>query len=73
MPRTVKQKAVCSLSLSSPVAGSLVHPTPLATFCRVPCGVVLLLVPTLYGDPDLVAVVTLQVTLMEKHLHNHPE
>ena len=73
MPRTVKPKAVCSLSLSSPTAASLVHPSPLATFCRVPRGVVLLLVPALHGDPDLTAAVNLQVTLMEKHLHNHPK
>ena len=73
MPRMVKQKAVCSLSLSSLVVASLIHPTPLATFCRVPYGVVLLLVPALYGDPDLAVVAILQVTLMEKHLHNHPE
>ena len=69
----MKQKAICSLFLSSPAAASLIHPTPAATFCRVPYGVVLLLVPTLDGDPDLAAVVILQVTLMEIRLHNYLE
>ena len=72
-PRTVKQKVVCSAFLSSSAVASSVHPTPLATLCRVPCGVVLLLVLALYGDPNLTTVVTLQVTLAEKHLHNHLE
>ena len=44
-----------------PATASLIHPTPVVTFCRVPCGVAPLLVPALYNDPDLTAVVTLQV------------
>ena len=66
----MKQNAICSLSLSSPTAASVVHPTPLATFYRVPYGVVLLLVLALYDDLDLAAAAILQVTLVEKRPHN---
>ena len=69
----VIQKAVCSLFLSDPVAASSVHPTTVATFCRVPCGVALLPVPTLYNDPDLSTVVTLQAVPLEIHLCSHPK
>ena len=69
----VIQKVVCSLLLSDPIAASSIHPTPMATFCRVPCGVALLPVPTLYDDPKLSIVVTLQAVPSEIHLCSHPK
>ena len=54
----------------SPVVSS-VRPTPVATYDRVPCGVVLLQVLALSCDPTDAAVVNLQVILLEKYLKIH--
>ena len=63
----VRLRAEYTLSLSTPTIVSLIHPTPVATFCMGPYGVARLLVSTQCDGPIYVVEVTLPVIPSETH------
>ena len=67
----MKLKVECTLFLSDPSVVSSVHPTPVATCGRVPCGVAQLQGLVQFCDPIDAAVANLQVNPLEKHRKTH--
>ena len=71
MPRKVKLRVECNLSLSDPSVVSSTRPTPVATYDTVPYGVAQLQALALFDDQVYVAVANLQVTPLGIYLKTH--
>ena len=71
MPRKVKLRVECNLSLSDPSVVSSTRPTPVVTYDTVPYGVAQLQAPARFYDQVDTTVANLQVALLEKRLKIH--